>query len=149
MDKNLLDYENSNYFSPMLRLVCLIVLVFATTISVVGQSKPIKRKYRGVYEGQIPAYEVRMGQDVFTVKPTTLRILLDRDSIFLEIGTYRYASGYSLENKEKQFMLSAQRDQSGIPEQLILDPKTKTMVRKGLYPQPDATLMRSGKLPRR
>ncbi len=149
MDKNLLDYENSNYFSPMLRLSYLIVLVFATTISVVGQSKPIKRKYRGVYEGQIPAYEVRMGQDVFTVKPTTLRIFLDRDSLFLEIGTYRYASGYATENKEKQFILSARREQSGIPEQLILDPKSKTMIRKGLYPQPDATLTRSGKLPRR
>jgi hypothetical protein len=149
MDKNLLDYENSNYFSPMLRLVCLIALVFATTISVVGQSKPIKRKYRGVYEGQIPAYEVRMGQDVFTVKPTTLRILLDRDSIFLEIGTYRYASAYFIEKKENKYILTSPRDHSGIPEQFILDPKTKTMIRKGLYPQPDASLTRTGKLPRR
>jgi hypothetical protein len=90
-----------------------------------------------------------MGQEVYTVKASTLRIFLDRDSIFFEIGTYRYASGYSIENKEKQFSLSATRDQSGIPEQLIIDPKTKTMVRKGLYPQPDATLTRSGKLPRR
>lgn len=133
----------------MLRLICLIALVFATAISVVGQSKPIKRKYRGVYEGQIPAYEVRMGQEVYTVKASNLRILLDRDSVFFEIGTYRYASGYSIENNEKQFSLSATRDQSGISEQLILDPKTKTMIRKGLYPQPDATLTRFGKLPRR
>ncbi|MEN9994104.1 MAG: hypothetical protein RL762_761 [Bacteroidota bacterium] len=133
----------------MLRFFSLILVVFATTISVVGQSKPIKRKYRGVYEGQIPAYEVRMGQDFFSVKPTTLRILLDRDSLFLEIGTYRSASGYATEKKEKLFILSGQREQSGIPEQLILDPKTKTMIRKGLYPQPDATLTRSGKLPRR
>jgi hypothetical protein len=149
MDKNLLDYENSNYFSPMLRFFSLIFVVFATTLSVVAQSKPIKRKYRGVYEGQIPTYEVRMGQEVYTVKASNLRIFLDRDSIFFEIGTYRYASGYSIENNEKQFSLSATRDQSGIPEQLIIDPKTKTMIRKGLYPQPDATLTRFGKLPRR
>lgn len=133
----------------MLRLICLIVLVFATTISIVGQSKPIKRKYRGVYEGQIPAYEVRMGQDLFKVKPTTLRIFLDRDSMFLEIGTYRYASDYSIENKERQLILSASREDSGIPEQLVLDLQTKTIMRKGLYPQPDAILVRSGKLPRR
>jgi hypothetical protein len=148
MDKNLLDYENSNYFSPMKCSKGLVLLLFSISFTQLN-AQALKRKYRGVYEGQIPAYEVRMGQDVFTVKPTTLRIFLDRDSLFLEIGKYRYASGYATENKEKQFILSAQREQSGIPEQLILDPKSKTMIRKGLYPQPDATLTRSGKLPRR
>ena len=133
----------------MLRTLSLILLVFALSTSVFGQTKPIKRKYRGIYEGKIPTYEVRMGQEVYTVKPTTLRIFLDRDSIFLEIGTYKYASGYLIENKQPQIILTSARDASGIPEQFILDPKAKTMIRKGLYPQPDATLTRSGKLPRR
>ncbi|MEY4804503.1 MAG: hypothetical protein RL331_1022 [Bacteroidota bacterium] len=133
----------------MLRTLSLILLVFALSTSVFGQTKPIKRKYRGVYEGKIPAYEVRMGQDVYSVKATTLRILLDRDSIFLEIGTNRYASAYFIENKENKYILTSPRDHSGIPEQFILDPKAKTMIRKGLYPQPDASLTRSGKLPRR
>lgn len=133
----------------MLRTLSLIMLVFALSTSVFGQTKPIKRKYRGIYEGKIPTYEVRMGQEVYTVKPTTLRIFLDRDSIFLEIGTYKYASGYLIENKQPQIILTSDRNASGIPEQFILDPKAKTMIRKGLYPQPDATLTRSGKLPRR
>jgi hypothetical protein len=90
-----------------------------------------------------------MGSNTYVVKASEIKAYLDRDSIFLEIGTYRHASGYSIEKKEKQFMLSAQREQSGIPEQLILDLQTKSMIRKGLYPQPDATLTRSGKLPRR
>lgn len=133
----------------MLRTLSLIMLVFALSTSVFGQTKPIKRKYRGVYEGKIPTYEVRMGQEVYTVKPTTLRIFLDRDSIFLEIGTYKYASGYLIENKQPQIILTSARNASGISEQFTIDPKTKTMVRKGLYPQPDAILTREGKLPRR
>jgi hypothetical protein len=148
MDKNLLDYENSNYFSPMKCSKGLLLLLFFISFTQLN-AQALKRKYRGIYTGQIPTYEVKMGSNTYVVNASEIKAYLDRDSIFLEIGTYRYASGYSLENKEKQFMLSAQRNQSGIPEQLIFDPKTKTMIRKGLYPQPDATLTRSGKLPRR
>jgi hypothetical protein len=148
MDKNLLDYENSNYFSPMKCSKGLLLLLFSISFTQLN-AQALKRKYRGIYTGQIPTYEVKMGSNTYVVNASEIKAYLDRDSIFLEIGTYRYASGYSLENKEKQFMLSAQRNQSGIPEQLIFDPKTKTMIRKGLYPQPDATLTRSGKLPRR
>ena len=126
----------------------LLLLLFSISFTQLN-AQALKRKYRGIYTGQIPTYEVKMGSNTYVVNASEIKAYLDRDSIFLEIGTYRYASGYSLENKEKQFMLSAQRDQSGIPEQLIFDPKTKTMIRKGLYPQPDATLTRSGKLPRR
>ena len=133
----------------MLRLLSFIVFVTTISLPLLGQSKPIKCKFRGVYEGQIPSYEVRLGQELVVVKAAEMRVYLDRDSIFFEIGTYRYASGYAREDKEKQFILTSPRNQSGIPEQLILDPKTKTMIRKGLYPQPDVTLTRTGKLPRR
>jgi hypothetical protein len=149
MDKNLLDYENSNYFSPMLRLTTLIILVFATTTPSLGQTQTLKRKYRGIYEGTIPTYEVRMGQEMIAVKATNLRVYLDRDSVYFEIGTYRYNSTFQLEKTSASLLINADRESSGIPEQLQLDPKTKTMIRKGLYPQPDATLTRSGKLPRR
>jgi hypothetical protein len=149
MDKNLLDYENSNYFSPMLRFLGLIILVFATTAPLFGQTQTIKRKYRGIYEGTIPNYEVRMGQEMIAVKATNMRVYLDRDSVYFEIGTYRYNSSYRFEKSSVSLLIGADRENSGIPEQLILDPKTKTMIRKGLYPQPDATLTRSGKLPRR
>jgi hypothetical protein len=118
-------------------------------MSVFGQSKPIKRKYRGIYTGQIPTYEVKMGTSTYVVNASEIKAYVDRDSIFLEIGTNRYASAYFIEKKENKYILTSPRDHSGIPEQFILDPKTKTIVRKGLYPQPEATLMRSGKLPRR
>ncbi|MEN9969474.1 MAG: hypothetical protein RIR94_1676 [Bacteroidota bacterium] len=133
----------------MLRFLGLIILVFATTAPLFGQTQTIKRKYRGIYEGTIPNYEVRMGQEMIAVKATNMRVYLDRDSVYFEIGTYRYNSSYRFEKSSVSLLIGADRENSGIPEQLILDPKTKTMIRKGLYPQPDATLTRSGKLPRR
>jgi hypothetical protein len=69
--------------------------------------------------------------------------------MYLEIGSYRYNSSFQLEKISASLMITADRENSGIPEQLIFDPKTKTIIRKGLHPQPDVTLTRSGKLPRR
>ena len=133
----------------MLRLSSLILLVFIISMSVFGQSKPIKRKYRGIYTGQIPTYEVKMGTSTYVVNASEIKAYVDRDSIILEIGSYRYAASYNLETVKETLILTSIRENSGIPEQLILDPKTKEMVRKGLYPQPDAALTRIGKLPRR
>jgi hypothetical protein len=112
-------------------------------------AQQLKRKYRGIYEGQIPAYEVKMGTSTYPVGTCKIKAFLDRDSIFFEIGTYAFEAVYTLENTKENIIITANRDQSGITEQLFLDPKSKTIVRKGLYPQPDATLTRIGKLPRR
>ena len=109
----------------------------------------MKRKHRGTYTGQIPAYEVKMGTNTYVVNASEMKAYLDRDSIILEIGSYRYAATYNLEQSKETLTLTSIRENSGIVEQLLLDPKTKTIVRKGLYPQPDAILTRSGKLPRR
>jgi hypothetical protein len=126
----------------------LLLLLFSISFTQLN-AQALKLKYRGIYTGQIPKYEVKMGSKTYDVNASEIKAYLDRDSIYLEIGTSRYASSYFIESKEKQFILTSPREHSGIPELFILDPKTKTMIRKGHYPQPDATLTRSGKLPRR
>jgi hypothetical protein len=148
MYKNLREYENSNYFSPMKCHKGLIILLFFISFTQLF-AQGVKRKFRGVYEGSIPAYEVKMGKSTFAVKSSEIKLFLDRDSLFIEIGSYRYGSDYSVEKEENRFILTSSRENSGIPEQLFLDPRSKTVIRKGLAPQPDATLNRKGKLPRR
>ena len=90
-----------------------------------------------------------MGTSTYVVNASEMKAFVYRDSIILEIGSYRYAAPYNLEQSKETLTLTSIRENSGIVEQLTLDPKTKTLIRKGLYPQPDATLTRSGKLPRR
>lgn len=126
----------------------LLLLLFSISFTQLN-AQSLKRKFRGTYTGQIPAYEVKMGTSTYGVKAIALIALVDRDSVFLEIGSYRYAAPYNLEKSKETLTLTSIRENSGLVEQLLLDPKTKTIVRKGLYPQPDAILTRSGKLPRR
>lgn len=127
---------------------CLLLLLFSISFTQLP-AQTLKRKFRGIYAGQIPSYEVKFGQGTNTVSKCELKVYLSRDSLKLEIGTYRYVAGYTLEIVEQDLILTAPREQSGIPERFILSPRTKTILRKGLYPQPDATLIRIGKLPRR
>ena len=126
----------------------LFILLFIISFTQL-YAQGVKRKFRGVYQGKIPTYEVKMGSNTYGVSASEIKVYLEKDSIYLEIGTQRYTSAYSLEKKEDKYILTSQRENSGIPEQFILDPKTKTIIRKGLYPQPDAALTRTGKLPRR
>ncbi len=126
----------------------LLLLLFSISFTQLN-AQALKRKYRGIYTGQIPTYEVKMGTSTYVVNASELTAFVDRDSIIIEIGSYRYAAPYNLEQSKETLTLTSIRENSGILEQLILDPKSKTMIRKGLYPQPDATLTRSGKLPRR
>ena len=126
----------------------LLLLLFSISFTQLN-AQALKRKYRGIYVGQIGAYEVKMGTSTYIVNASEMKAFVDRDSIILEIGSYRYAAPYNLEQSKETLTLTSNRENSGIIEQLTLDPKTKTLIRKGLYPQPDATLTRSGKLPRR
>ena len=132
----------------MKRTLALFILLFITSFTQLN-AQAIKRKYRGVYLGAIPPYEMKIGQDTMVVSASRIEIFLDRDSLYLEIGKYRYAATYQQEKLESQIVLTFDRENSGIQEQLILDPKNKSMTRKGLYPQPDAVLVRKGKLQRR
>lgn len=124
----------------------ILILLVQTAFS---QAKPIKRKYRGIYVGEIQSYEVQMGAQKMKVSPVTCKLYLERDSLFIEIGNKKYAAAYSIEKLDQTYKLTAERTNSGIAEVFYLDPRTKSMVRKGLYPQPDAELQRSGRLPRR
>ena len=126
----------------------LLLLLFSISFAQLN-AQQLKRKYRGIYDGQIPAYEVKMGTSTYPVGTSKIKVFLGQDSINIEIGTYHYEAAYTLEKTKENLIITVNRDQSGLAEQLRLDPKTKIMVRKGLYPQPDARLTRTGKLPRR
>ena len=123
----------------MIRIVsALVVISFAQVVF--AQSKPLKRKYRGTYEGEIPAYNVIIGTKEVSVQSQTIELSIFKDSVFLVIGKYYYANTYKLQKNTNNLELRFEREGSGIEEVLILDPQTKSLTRKGLFPQPDAIL---------
>ena len=123
----------------MIRIVsALVVISFAQVVF--AQSKPLKRKYRGTYEGEIPAYNVIIGTKEVSVQSQTIELSIFKDSVFLVIGKYNYANTYKIQKNTNNLELRFEREGSGIEEVLILDPQTKSLTRKGLFPQPDAIL---------
>lgn len=128
----------------MIRIVSTLILISFTQLTL-AQSKPLKRKYRGTYEGEIPAYNAIIGTNEVSVKSQNIKLSIVKDSLFLVIGQYNYANTYELQNKANNIELHFERDGSGIEEVLILDTQTKNLIRKGLFPQPDAVLIRKKK----
>ena len=128
----------------MIRIVSTLILILFTQLTL-AQSKPLKRKYRGTYEGEIPAYNAIIGTNEVSVKSQNIKLSIVKDSLFLVIGQYNYANTYELQNKTNNIELNFEREGSGIQEVLILDAQTKNLIRKGLFPQPDAVLKRKKK----
>lgn len=128
----------------MIRIVSTLILILFTQLTL-AQSKPLKRKYRGTYEGEIPAYNAIIGTNEVSVKSQNIKLSIVKDSLFLVIGQYNYANTYELQNKTNNIELHFEREGSGIQEVLILDAQTKNLIRKGLFPQPDAVLKRKKK----
>lgn len=123
----------------MIRIVSALVVISFVQV-VFAQSKPLKRKYRGTYVGEIPAYKVILGAKEVAVQSQTIELSIFKDSVFLVIGRYNYGNTYKLQKITNHLELRFEREGSGIEEVLILDPQTKSLTRKGLFPQPDAIL---------
>lgn len=123
----------------MIRFVSALILISFSQFGF-GQAKPLKRKYRGAYEGEIPAYKAILGTQEVAVKSQIIELRILKDSVFLVIGKYHYANTYVVQKNTNNFELRFEREGSGIEEVLILDPQKKSLTRKGLFPQPDAIL---------
>lgn len=119
---------------------CLLLLVFICSFSVISQE--IKKKYLGVYSGEIPSYALELGQEVFQVQRSPIEIRLQAAGILVEkIASQEKKGTYLLMKEDKEGMYFEIRlDGQFIPESYILYKKDKRLERKGIYPQPDVFL---------
>ena len=123
-----------------MKFICfLFFLVFALFSS--AQSVALKKKYLKTYLGKIPSYDVNLNNEIVPVKSTEIEIHLSKDSLIIKVGSAKWQGTYTASKIErKKFEITGKMDGSGVPETLFLDAKIKTITRKGLFPQPDATL---------
>jgi hypothetical protein len=120
----------------------IITIAFFTilTNNVSAQTVRLKRKYLKEYQGEMPKYSALIGKEMLEVSP----VKMDKDSLFLSIGNSEYKSVYSASKSTNsdEVILLMERDNTGIQERFILNKKNKTVVRKGVFPQPDVCLNR-------
>jgi hypothetical protein len=125
----------------MMKLKILLILLVATPCFVQAQS--LKKKYLGLYQGQIPAFKMSVGEQVVQIPETNISIQLNADQTALEsLNTLSENAYFSIEKEDKQrIVLQVKFASTNIVHSYIVYKKEKRLERKGIYPQPDVFLM--------
>jgi hypothetical protein len=140
---SILVFQENCVFSCMKWIITIAFFTILTN-DVSAQTVRLKRKYLKEYQGEIPKYSALIGKEMLEVSPEKMVIKLDKDSLFLTIGNSVYKSVYTASkttNTDEVFLLM-ERDNTGIQERFVLNKENKTIVRKGVFPQPDVCLNR-------
>ena len=123
----------------------IIVFLFASTFAFVdfGQTVKLKKKYLKAYDGTLPSYSINLGEEIVKVNSEYLRVTLKKDSLFVLVGKVKYVGTYKVEKiTKKEYKITGAMEETGIPALFLLDLKNKTLLRKGVFPQPEALLQK-------
>jgi hypothetical protein len=127
------------YFRFMKIVAFLFVCTFA--FGVFGQSVKLKKKFIKVYDGTLSAYSINLGEEIVKVNSEYLKVTLKKDSLFVLVGKVKYSGTYKVEKiTKKEYKITGAMEETGIPALFFLDLKNKTLLRKGVFPQPEALL---------
>jgi hypothetical protein len=122
-----------------MKYVLISFLVFFT----LELSAQIKKRDLGIYQGTLAAYQINNGKQLLDVEACTIQVTLSKEDLRLDIGTKSYKGLYLVKKtKRRDYRISFTTPNSQIEETFILRGKEKKMNRKGIFPQPDCTLIK-------
>lgn len=122
-------------------LVTLVLLATSTSIFSQKLVDDIKRKYFGVYQGTIPAYQLDSGKDLITVEPTPITIEITAKNIILDIGKQHVTGVYTvLFQGNSYYVLDGTIEGQEANERIVVYERGKKISRDGLFPQPNVML---------
>ena len=127
-----------------MKWVFAFVFISLFVDSAATQTVRVKRKYCKTYQGEIPKYSAMLGQEMVEVSSMQIDVQVKKDSLYLSIGNVRISGVYTAQKSTSpdEIELTLPRENSGIEERIILNTAKKTLLRKGVFPQPDALLSR-------
>lgn len=127
-----------------MKWVFAFVFISLFVDSAATQTVRVKRKYCKTYQGEIPKYSAMLGQEMVEVSSMQIDVQVKKDSLYLSIGNIRVSGVYTAQKSTNpdEVVLTLPRENSGIEERIILNTTKKTLLRKGVFPQPDALLSR-------
>jgi hypothetical protein len=124
-------------------------IVFLSAVLFLGffghGQKPIKKKFRGLYQGEIPSYNVFNGENLWEISASVITIELSKSNITMKIGKLTYAGEYTWTLVNNEILISSKLEGLTIPEKITIDNKSKEMTRFGRSPQPNAQLTKAKK----
>jgi DUF438 domain-containing protein len=127
----------------------IFVFVFISLYldNAVAQTVRVKRKYCKTYQGEIPTYSAMLGQELVKVSSVQIDIIVKKDSLYVTFGNMQISGEYTAQKSTNpdEIILILPRENSGIDERINLNTVNKTLLRKGVFPQPDVVLIRKEK----
>lgn len=121
----------------------IVTFFFACIFAFVafGQTVKLKKKYLKVYDGTLASYSINLGEEIVKVNSEYLKVTLKKDSLFVLVGKVKYSGIYKVEKiTKKEYKITGAMEETGIPALFFLDLKNKTLLRKGVFPQPESLL---------
>ncbi len=122
------------------RLILLIILFCTASLNAQTLVDDLKKKYYGIYQGEIPGYEYNTGTALIDVTPTSILVEVSEEYVILEIGKSKKSGSYTVLFKgDDYYVLDALFEGEPVGERLVVH-QNKTMTREGTFPQPNAKL---------
>lgn len=117
----------------------LVIPFLVLSCAAFGQS--LKKKFLGTYSGTVPGYKIDIGSGVVDVAAAGLTIVLTAEGVTQTLGKSVRTGTWRIDEAEKTYYVILLRLEGQIAEErIVLQKKSKEMVREGIFPQPDATL---------
>ncbi len=112
-------------------------------VSFQSLSQEIKKKNLGLYEGYIPAYSILSDTSVFEVSGVSIQLNLQSNFIEYKLDKLARSGDYQVISKnKKQYIIDVYFEKENESDRLLLDEKSKSIIREGFPPQPEVTLLK-------
>lgn len=117
------------------------IFIFLVISAFSNAQKPLKKKFLGKYEGEIPAYKINTGSQFIDVSSTSISLSIQKNELVFMVGRNEMTVPYSWIKKDKKtIQIVFLRSIDETKEIVILTKKTKEILREGVYPQPKCIL---------
>ena len=120
-----------------------LLAVFVPMLLSAQKPVELKKKFYGAYEGQISSFELDGGNDLIAVDSVQIRVKISEKNVEITIGKQLNKGTYSvLFEGEKYFVLDCTIEGQLATERIVVYKHGKKISRDGLYPQPNAFLVK-------
>lgn len=148
-----MNFEYLYFISPIHSFVYIrymrngltFAFILLSFLALAQKEIKLKKKYLGEYSGVIPAYQIQTNEGLVSVEEAEVSILFKKDfSANLTIGHQQKTSTFRVISKDKKdYTIELVTAGELYVEKINLQGKNKLILRKGIYPQPEATLKKN------
>ena len=119
----------------------LLILIVLPFLSVAQKQIDLKKKFSGLYKGEITSFKLDTGEDLVDVASVQITIEIKMDEVTFAIGSHSLTGSYVVMfEADKYFLLDCKIPGRMAGERVVVYKRGKKISRDGLYPQPSAML---------